>query len=102
MGSGFDANASPGMTTSLAPELVGKIRNRLAIDRRVAFQNAELLFWLSTRLRRPDCRQKTLDLLLQALGLLCEFAGRTENEFFNWLSFKRPPGGGALARPAET
>ena len=54
------------------------------------------------RLRRPDRREKTLDLLLQALGLLCEFAGRTENQFFNWLSFKRPPGGGALARPAET
>src|SRR6266404_1550389 len=33
------------------------------------------------RLRRPDCREKTLDLLLQALGLLCELAGRTENHF---------------------
>jgi hypothetical protein len=54
------------------------------------------------KLRRPDCCEKTLDLLLQALGLLCGFAGRTGNEFFNWLGFKRPPGGGALARPAET
>jgi hypothetical protein len=33
------------------------------------------------RLRRPDCREKTLDLLLQALGLLCDFAGRTEKQF---------------------
>src|SRR5258705_11184063 len=33
------------------------------------------------KLRRPDCREKTLDLLLQALGLLCEFTGRTENQF---------------------
>jgi len=54
------------------------------------------------RLRRPDRREKTLGLLLQALGLLCGFAGRTGNQFFNWLGFKRPPGGGALARPAET
>ena len=54
------------------------------------------------RLRRPDRREKTLDLLLRALGLLCGFAGRTGSQFFNWLGFKRRPGGGALARPAET
>jgi hypothetical protein len=35
----------------------------------------------AARLRRPDCREKTLDLLLQALGQLCEFAGRTEHQF---------------------
>jgi hypothetical protein len=28
----------------------------------LAFQNSEHLFYLSTRLRRPDCREKTLDL----------------------------------------
>ena len=33
----------------------------------------------AARLRRPDCREKALDLLFQALGLLCEFAGRTEH-----------------------
>jgi hypothetical protein len=32
-------------------------------------------------LGRLDCRQKTLDLLLQALRLFCEFAGRTEDQF---------------------
>jgi hypothetical protein len=37
------------------------------------------LFADVARLGPPDCCEKTLDLLLQALGLLCEFAGRTEN-----------------------
>jgi hypothetical protein len=32
-------------------------------------------------LRRADCRQKTLNLLLQAVGLFSEFAGRTEDQF---------------------
>ena len=32
-------------------------------------------------LRRPDCRQKTFDLLLQAFGLFSEFTRRTEDQF---------------------
>src|ERR1700757_2597564 len=32
-------------------------------------------------LGRPDCRKKAFDLLLQAIGLLRKFAGRTENQF---------------------
>ena len=39
------------------------------------------LFAGVARLRRSSCPEKALDLLLQALGLFCEFAGRVENQF---------------------
>ena len=41
------------------------------------------------RLRSPNCPEKTLDLFLQALGLLCEFAGRVENQFSGISHFYR-------------
>lgn len=45
------------------------------------FQNVGYPFYVSSGLGRPDCREKAFDLSFQALGLLREFAGRTENQF---------------------